>query len=442
MKRIAWTAAITIAALVAARIVAGVWMSRVYEGRLEALREAGEPLTLAEMAPPEVASERNAAVCYEEAFRQIDLLSDEEVNRVGELAGNEGPLSAEELSEGRALLDRLSGAMRLLREGARRPECRYDVDYRAPGFALRLPHLQKIRAAVRVMKLSAEIRLASGDADAAVDDCVVALALSRSAQQDPVLMAMLVETATTGLALRELEGVLDRSEPSATALERVPEALGEVRERDRFVQALRGERCAGLSLIQLAFTDPNRLIQIGSGRRLPGLVRFSVRIIAFLFKPVVILDSLDYLDVMDRFIVFSASPERYSSDPWRRMNDEIDESAYNRSLLHPVSRMILPTIRRVAKVYDHGVARKGCAKLAVGLRLYRLRHGHYPASLSELVPDFLDKLPADPFTGKDFIYRAQGAGFIVYSAGVNRTDEGGAGDQNTDVGDIAWKCSR
>jgi hypothetical protein len=95
------------------------------------------------------------------------------------------------------------------------------------------------------------------------------------------------------------------------------------------------------------------------------------------------------------------------------------------------------------QVFEEVVARKEDAQLAIALRLFRIKNGHYPAALSELVPEFLNKLPIDPFSGKDFIYRVEGNGFIVYSVGFTGVDHGGVEDpKDRQAGDIVWKCSR
>ena len=66
--------------------------------------------------------------------------------------------------------------------------------------------------------------------------------------------------------------------------------------------------------------------------------------------------------------------------------------------------------------------------MASALRLYRIKHGAYPEKLDALVPEFIDKLPTDPFSGREYVYRKEGKGFILYSLGVNMTDDGGVED--------------
>jgi hypothetical protein len=64
-------------------------------------------------------------------------------------------------------------------------------------------------------------------------------------------------------------------------------------------------------------------------------------------------------------------------------------------------------------------------RTGLACRLYKSRTGAYPASLEDLVPGLLNEVPVDPFTGKPFVYRREGEGFIVYSLGSNQKDDSG-----------------
>lgn len=66
------------------------------------------------------------------------------------------------------------------------------------------------------------------------------------------------------------------------------------------------------------------------------------------------------------------------------------------------------------------------ATLACALERYRLAQGELPATLAELAPQFLAKLPNDVFTGEPLKYRRMDdGGFLIYSVGFNKTDDGG-----------------
>lgn len=54
--------------------------------------------------------------------------------------------------------------------------------------------------------------------------------------------------------------------------------------------------------------------------------------------------------------------------------------------------------------YSSHLARLRTARAGIAVELYRRRHGAWPESLEQLVPEFLDAVPVDPFTGKALEY--------------------------------------
>ncbi|HSI12825.1 MAG TPA: hypothetical protein VK961_12320 [Chthoniobacter sp.] len=66
------------------------------------------------------------------------------------------------------------------------------------------------------------------------------------------------------------------------------------------------------------------------------------------------------------------------------------------------------------------------ARLASALERFRLAHGVYPATLAELVPEFIEALPVDIYGRGPYRYqRVAAASFQLYSVGENRRDDGG-----------------
>jgi hypothetical protein len=59
------------------------------------------------------------------------------------------------------------------------------------------------------------------------------------------------------------------------------------------------------------------------------------------------------------------------------------------------------------------------------LAAYRADHRAYPASLNELAPKYLTRLPCDSFSDRPLHYQKQAAGFLLYSVGPNGVDDGG-----------------
>lgn len=81
--------------------------------------------------------------------------------------------------------------------------------------------------------------------------------------------------------------------------------------------------------------------------------------------------------------------------------------------------------RRVRLHALRGLASFDGAAVAMALAAYRNRHGRYPDQLSQLVPEHLAAVPADPFSGRPLRYRLEGAGYLLYSIDANGLDDNG-----------------
>ena len=79
----------------------------------------------------------------------------------------------------------------------------------------------------------------------------------------------------------------------------------------------------------------------------------------------------------------------------------------------------------------------------LGLRCAQSEQGHPPARLDDLVPNYLSKVPADPFNGQPLVYRPQGTNWLLYSIGSDGVDDGGraAGRGWPVKGDILFDSS-
>ncbi|NCD22892.1 MAG: hypothetical protein EOL90_08145 [Spartobacteria bacterium] len=64
------------------------------------------------------------------------------------------------------------------------------------------------------------------------------------------------------------------------------------------------------------------------------------------------------------------------------------------------------------------------AKLAVACHRFERERGRFPETLAELVPEYLDALPRDPYDGAPFRYSTEKG--QVWAVGKNLTDEGGS----------------
>jgi|GEM_PF-2715453 len=79
---------------------------------------------------------------------------------------------------------------------------------------------------------------------------------------------------------------------------------------------------------------------------------------------------------------------------------------------------------------------------SIALAKHRVKTGQYPETLNALTPNFIRAVPPDLFSGLLPLYVKQGdGGYLLYSVGPDRVDNGGRGEDDIPVADdIAVKC--
>ncbi|HZL89499.1 MAG TPA: hypothetical protein VFB96_14135 [Pirellulaceae bacterium] len=67
-------------------------------------------------------------------------------------------------------------------------------------------------------------------------------------------------------------------------------------------------------------------------------------------------------------------------------------------------------------------------RVQLALELYRRQHGRWPERLDEMIPEILPELPVDPFvphSTEPLVYRRTLDGYVLYSRGLDGSDDGG-----------------
>jgi hypothetical protein len=87
--------------------------------------------------------------------------------------------------------------------------------------------------------------------------------------------------------------------------------------------------------------------------------------------------------------------------------------------------MMLPALERVAQLDARRQAHLDMARTALAIERWRLATSDLPAELEQLVPQYLDAAPIDPFDGRPIRYRRTEAGYVLYSVLEDGEDNGG-----------------
>ncbi len=116
---------------------------------------------------------------------------------------------------------------------------------------------------------------------------------------------------------------------------------------------------------------------------------------------------------------------------------EIDEDMQNLSFVHVAGKMMAPAMARVAEVDLRCRAHIGLARTALAIERYRLVKGELPERLEELVGEYLEGVPIDPFDGKPIKYKRTQPGYVLWSIGEDGEDNGGV-ERDKEKRDQPW----
>lgn len=138
--------------------------------------------------------------------------------------------------------------------------------------------------------------------------------------------------------------------------------------------------------------------------------------------------------------------------PYRESSSRFDALSHDIPGYALFTQALEPSFGRAAGARDAAIAEVGLMRTGLGLAAYRSQDGRYPASLTALRQSLKWEVPDDPFSGKDFVYRREAVGYLLYSIGRDLKDDGGAAatfirDPHNPLhsgpkGDIVWRMER
>lgn len=280
-----------------------------------------------------------------------------------------------------------------------------------------------LRQVARVLVARARSHAEFGDHTAALADLQAVIHLTANYEDDGLLLPVLGGQAFRGLAMSEM--VLEaRTLPQPAAHRR--EALNWLKAhpvdvRALYLQAMRGECALHHAALDLIFPENEHgreRAAVDPGAFAPGLDQFLriQNLVAWVY------DNrnahTNYIDAICELEQDALGSSFSQCNAWfSRM------ASYTPP---PTRTYVVYTIDMMPAVIARGQADYEIALATLAALTWHADHGHYPDQLADLVPDYLDEIPNDPFVDEPLRYRLDDKfGFIAYSVGENMTDNGG-----------------
>ncbi len=420
-------------------------LKRRIEGRLAEIRERGEPVTwedVQERRRPFLPPENESAYVLLPA---LDLIKTNETGRKTSCirslqeTGGAAALTSEPTQEiaGRHIED-CSTIFAAIGDASRLGYGQYLLRARATPHDIHLDYLQSLREGARLCALRTVQLSNTADGGSAARSVQDGLRLTAPLCETWHLMDLLVAIAMDAISVESLQTAMDRSELPARSSVQLRGGLLKAARTLSLRKGLLGERASAAWLWE---HHPEEVLEPVHWRNSehPRLHRALYGLIPELRQA----DRLAYLDMMERLLEVVDAPV---SQVWSRLQGAAAETQiWNTSpeWQYPYTTGIWPGMRNAMEAVLRVRTLLRSARCALAVDQYRMEKGRWPDGLGDLVPEYLESVPLDPFTGDPLLYRATDEGVVVYSVGPDGFDDAGLSQDEvpgaySDDSDTTW----
>jgi hypothetical protein len=415
--------------------------------RLEArVRQRGEPLNLAQLAAkyPPLPDAENAAVPLLElwekenpAFWQAWLRGERALPQRKEpefapalpyfgaearrRVPRSGPLEAPAREAAEAYVQQQAEHIEAARRALQRPRCVFPVRV-ADGYNALLPHLAEMKREAQTFRLVGALALERGDVDATLSALEDIRRTGQALARSPFLIEQLVRLSCLIMAVDDAQRLLSQRTLTEAQLGRLNTLLEQLRAEEGLRISLVSERASMVSVFEQPLSqvagEPSaeepaiaRVYRAGKGfLAISGLGDRDRRLILETMEEGIALADEDSPAALDQFEkLYLGASQKAQQFPKRFL-----------------SAMMLPALQRVGTRFAAFEARRRDGLSAVAVERYRLGHqGRLPENLAALVPELLPQVSIDPFDGQPLRFRKLSPGYVIYSVGRDRHDDGG-----------------
>lgn len=346
---------------------------------------------------------------------------------------------------------------------AERPFCRFNIDYaHRPAYSMPLPQASLLLNLAKALRWHALIQLDQGQTDIAAQDITICFRLGSASLDAPVLIMGLVGISTDLTAVSTLWEGIESHMWTDQQLAQFQTSMAAVNFLQAYTVSMQSELCfSWLPLLDTLEHHPNQLKALSPDtvkKESPILDRIlqhgsNFSVVGLIFNSSFCYDRARY-EAFDIFLqklspIVNVKDHRFFPERIPNLKKIGDRLSFN--IPNLLLRLCIGGLPGTAEKFGEAQGRLDLAQVACGLERYWLVNKKYPATLAELEPQYINKIPHDLCTGEPLHYRVNGDGnYTLYSVGFNGVDDGGAvgmqKDSTTAIdpkqGDWVWPRSK
>jgi len=415
----------------------GCEADRRLTAKIDEYRRAGQPVLPEDFQVAPVPDEENAVLLYGQAISKLASPARGQPD-FSDFLGD--PTLIEEKRDALvALLEQNVEPLRLLREARGKPGVDWKTRPASPLVFVPLPQLSGARGLAKAASVAAWHEYTRGNNSDSLERVRDTLALGAATERvHPCLITHLVRIAIDALAGSVVERIApalrtsDAATPTQPAVAPaqpaqvralIAELLDEESLRADWRLALYGERLFILDTMEcLANGRFTPAAVFGTAGGVPGAPWMAP-----VFGPAWKLDTARALERFTAYVEAATAEDWPSARRLLPVPAEPIASSGLWALVTTLSSIVMPSMERAVQLHFRALALRRMAATALAIRLYEVDHGRRPATLAELVPDYLAAVPRDPYAadGRALGYRPDASPPVLYSVGPDGVDNAG-----------------
>lgn len=328
-----------------------------------------------------------------------------------------------------------------IRDALKRPLARLDGNYSTPWLEP-IPNFVNYRAINLVLAHRAKCHLLLGESSKALDDLTLLDGLNMTLASDgkpTTLVASMIHTAIAAVYCDAIAYGLDAHLWRTPELSILQKQLGEIHLLPAVANSLRSDRAG--SCHALDSTSVDEFIRVMGAPKSMSDLGWLLMPRGWIYQNEAVIASVE-----DGTIAcINLTNQTISPFKAKAANQYVERALNHVTPWNFIAAISVPSFTKAEQTMARNQTWVDHAQIVCALERFHLASGKYPASLGELVPQYLEKIPHDIITGKPMPYQSKdGQNFTLYSIGWNEIDDGGitvrnsSGNEDRESGDWVW----
>ncbi|RLS24327.1 MAG: hypothetical protein DWH70_07475 [Planctomycetota bacterium] len=321
------------------------------------------------------------------------------------------------------------------RKVANLPQGRFKITYSLDYFSTTLNFLSEMDSIEHLLALDVLIQAQDGKSQQAMESTLASFNIARSSREIPFVISYYHQIKIYIKSIRMLELTIALGEPSKDSLSQFQSLLENEARFPMFLAIAKANRADNYATLSYLKKDKDIIKTLQKYFDLKTDEATATKLV------------LEEPNILSWLLKYATSLVAIANLPHQDQQKAVTELALKLNEKPNLRKIFPPFIVNIGIESNRYLAMLNCAITGLAIERYRITNGKWPRKLDELVPEYLAKLPTDPFNGEPLLVGTIPGGLVIYSVGPDLQDNNGLIDdsntlslkEGTDIGFRLWE---